>query len=82
MFKFIDRSPLLSNLIDTLSNLLARQRGLPIIIGIVLLFLGFVFQLINFFAPGAFVEFMSIVFNGVGILSALIGVVLATPLGR
>lgn len=82
MFKFIDRSSFLSKLIDTMSNLLARQRGLPIIIGVVLLSLGFILQLINFFAPGAFIEFLSIVFNGVGILSALIGVMLATPLGR
>lgn len=82
MFRWIDRSPFFSRLIDRLSNLAARQRGLPVVIGILMLMIGFVFQLVDFFLPVPLFQFLGIVFNGLGVITALIGLTLATPLGR
>ena len=36
MFKRIDRSPTLARLLERLSAALARQRGLPIVLGVIL----------------------------------------------
>ena len=43
MFKRIDRSPTLARLLERLSATLARQRGLPIVLGVILVVLLFVF---------------------------------------
>lgn len=82
MLRRIDEWKPLSRLIDGLSNLVARQRGLPVIIGIALILLALIFQVINFISPTPFIELLAILFNGVGIIAALIGLLLAAPLGK
>lgn len=82
MFQRIDQSRFLSQLLDRISNLAARQRGLPVVVGIALLFFGFILQLITFFVPIPLLAFIAILCNGIGILTALIGLLLATPLGK
>ena len=45
MFKRIDRSPALARFLENLSASLAKQRGLPIALGVLLVAISFVVQL-------------------------------------
>lgn len=82
MFKRIDQSAFLSRLIVRLGSLLSRQRGLPVVIGILLVIAGFVMQLANVYAESRLLELFSIITHNVGILVALVGLLLADPLGK
>jgi hypothetical protein len=82
MFKRFDESPFFIRLLQRLSTLLAKQRGLPIVIGIVLIALGFIVQLINLFINSPTLDFIQIVLHNVGIILSLVGVLLAQPLGN
>lgn len=80
--KRIDESKLLIRLLTRLSALLARQRGLPIVIGIVLVIVSFFLQVVDVFASSQALDLLGVIVQHVGILIALIGLVLATPLGK
>ncbi len=82
LIRWIDRSPLLINLLGRLSSLLARQRGLPILIGIILFAVGFFLQFINLSLNSPLVELLYVLFHNIGILTALIGILMAEPLGK
>ena len=82
MFKRIDRSMFLGRLLDRTSDVMSRQRGLPVIIGIVLVFVGLVAGLLNVVFRSPALEFIGILGYGVGTLTALIGLLMATPIGR
>jgi uncharacterized membrane protein len=82
MFNRIDRSTRLSKFLDNLSNTLARQRGLTVIIGIMLVIVSFVVQVIAVFAPSPALNLMGVIALHAGVLTALIGLLLVTPLGR
>jgi hypothetical protein len=82
MRRYLDRSTLLSNAISFLSNSLARQRGLVPVIGISFIAVGFILLLMNVFVGAAVIEFFGILLQGTGILLALIGLLLAEPLGK
>ena len=82
MFKRIDRSPTLSRMIERLSSLLARQRGLPVVLGIALVIIGFVIQVVNVALNSPLLEIIGLIFNSGGVLVALIGLLLAEPLGK
>lgn len=82
MLRRIDSSKFLSRLFDQLSSLLARQRGLPVVLGIGLIVIALLFQVANFFWPAPLFELTAILLNGVGVIAALVGLLLATPLGR
>ncbi|MCU0512645.1 MAG: hypothetical protein MUE40_08735 [Anaerolineae bacterium] len=82
MFRRIDESPLLNRLLQRVSTLLARQRGLPVVAGIALIITGFVLQLINLALNAPVVELIQVICQNGGILIALIGLLLAEPLGR
>lgn len=82
MFRRIDRSPFLARWIERLSTFLARRRGLPVVIGITLVLLSFLVQLLDVYAASQMLRVFGIVFQHVGILFALIGLLLAEPLGK
>lgn len=82
MLKKIDQSPTLSKLIEKAGLLLARQRGLPVVIGLSLVIIGFVFQIADIYTDSQLVELLGVVAQNVGILVALIGLLLADPLGK
>jgi hypothetical protein len=82
MFRRIDRSPLLSRLLEKLSTLLAKQRGLPVVIGIALVIIGFVLQLIDVYADNTLIRILGLIAHSGGVLIALIGLLLAEPLGK
>jgi hypothetical protein len=81
-FKSIDRSPGLAKLIANLSSLMAKQRGLPVVIGIALVIVSLVVQLLNVVVHSPVLEAIGIIVQHVGILAGLIGLLLAEPLGR
>ena len=81
MFKRLDQSPGLARLIEALGNFLTRQRGLPVVIGIVLVVISFVVQVLNVFVGSIVLEFIGVVVIHLGIISALVGLLLAEALG-
>jgi hypothetical protein len=82
MFKRIDQSPTLARLIERLSALLARQRGLPVVIGIALVIVSFIIQLIEVYTESRLLEVIGVITLNVGVLAALIGLLMAEPLGK
>jgi CHASE2 domain-containing sensor protein len=77
-----DRSPRIARLLETLSSALASRRGLPVLIGILLIVIAFVAQIIAWFAPSPALQCIWAITLHVGLLSALIGIVMSEPLGR
>jgi uncharacterized membrane protein len=82
MFRRIDRSTTLARWIERLSSFLSRRRGLPVVIGIIFVVVGFVFQLVEFYSPTPAVHLFAVIFHNLGVILALIGLLLAEPLGR
>ena len=82
MFKRIDRSPSLAKFIAFISEFLAKRRGLPVILGIGLVVLSFALQLIDEYAQSRMLHLLGIVFQNLGIIVALVGLLLAEPLGK
>lgn len=82
MLKRIDESEFLSSVLQKFSNGLARQRGLPVVIGIIFVIISFVLQSINVFADSNLLELLGVATHHLGVLIALIGLLLATPLGK
>jgi len=82
MLKRLDESKFLSNLLENVSNFVAKYRGLPILAGIALVFLGTVLLGANVFVESKAIEFVGIIIQGGGILTALIGIALATAIGE
>ena len=81
MFKRIDESPVLIRMLKRLSDLLARQRALPIIVGIACLVASWVLEYVNLALASTFVEVFQIFFHHFGIITALIGILVIEPLG-
>lgn len=81
MFKKIDQSNILLRLLQQLSSWLAKNRGLPIIVGIVLILVSTILQL---FSPGsdATLHTINLLLQNGGIIIALIGILLMEPLGK
>lgn len=82
MFKRIDESQWLASQIERLSNVLARRRGLPVVIGIILIVASLVLQTIDTFSPSEALKFVGLLSLHLGLLGALIGLLLAEPLGK
>lgn len=82
MFKWINESSVLARFLERLSATMAKQRGLPIVIGVLLVAVGFVVQVINIIDPSKTLELVwAITLHG-GLLLALIGILLVEPLGQ
>jgi hypothetical protein len=82
MFKSIDRSERLLRFVKSLSSALARYRGLPVVIGIIFVIIAFAIQIINVYADSQLLELLGVIVQYVGLLTALIGLLLADPLGK
>ncbi len=81
MLRWIDRSQFLSKLIERLSTLMAKRRGLPIVVGIVLVGFSFVLQVLDVYSASQTLQLAGVVTHHVGLLLAMIGLLLADPLG-
>ncbi|MCC6803933.1 MAG: hypothetical protein IT319_13705 [Anaerolineae bacterium] len=82
MFKRIDRSPALARFLERMSASLARQRGLPIVLGVLLVAISFVVQLINVYNPSQALDLIWTITHHLGLLFALIGLLVVEPLGQ
>lgn len=82
MFKRIDRSPTLARLLERLTAALARRRGLPIVLGVILVAISFVVQLINVYNPSQTLDLLWTLTHHLGLLLALIGLLIVEPLGQ
>lgn len=81
MFRQIDRSQRISGLIERLSAWLARRRGLPVVLGILLIIVSLILQIINGASPSAALDTAATLTLYLGLLLALIGIALVEPLG-
>lgn len=82
MFKRIDESSWLANRIASLSEFMAKRRGLPVVIGIGLIIVSFVLQLVDVYATSQTLHLIGVITLNLGILISLIGLLLADPLGK
>lgn len=82
MFKRIDRSSWLAKFIASLSEFMAKRRGLPVVIGIGLVLISFVLQILDVYSTSQTLHLISVVTLNIGILTALIGLLLSEPLGK
>ncbi len=82
MFKGIDRSPTLAHFLENLSASLARRRGLPIVIGVILVAISFIIQLVNVYSPSQTLNLLWTITHHLGLLFALIGLLMVEPLGQ
>lgn len=82
MFKRIDQSPAISRRLEALSGTLAKQRGLPIVIGVILIVISFIVQLVNFAVDAPALDVIWSITHHLGIIIALIGLLLVEPLGQ
>ncbi len=82
MFKRIDESSWLANRIASLSEFMAKRRGLPVVLGILLLIISFVLQVADVYATSQTLHLIGVITLNAGILIALIGLLLADPLGK
>ncbi|MBZ0306584.1 MAG: hypothetical protein K8I82_11000 [Anaerolineae bacterium] len=82
MIKRINRSKTLARLIEWLGEFLAKRRGLPVIIGIVLVVASFVIQIIDVYTPSQGLRLAGVITQNLGILTALVGLLLSQPLGK
>jgi hypothetical protein len=85
-----DASPRLSVMIDSLSSAMATQRGLPLLIGTVLLFVSWIAHAVvlailvssNTFDSQLYLLCIPFTILHVGLLAGFIGMMVATPLGQ
>jgi low temperature requirement protein LtrA len=82
MFRKIDQSPSLITALQKLSSVIARYRGLPILIGIVLVAISLVLSVLNLSAGSAIISLLQTLAHHIGIILALVGILMAQPLGN
>jgi hypothetical protein len=82
MFKRIDQSSFLARLLERTSATLARQRGLPVVIGLVLISFSFVLDLVNRGSPSSTLALLWSITHHLGLIIAFIGLLMIEPLGR
>lgn len=82
MFKRIDRSGFLARMLERLSATLARQRGLPVVLGVLLIGISFIVHLIGMASPSQLLTLIWSITHHLGLIIAFIGLLMIEPLGR
>jgi hypothetical protein len=82
MFKRIDQSPLLARFIAFISEFLAKRRGFPVVLGILLVIISLIVQLFDVYLGSKLLQVIGVVFQNLGIVIALLGLLLSEPLGK
>lgn len=77
----LDRSKKFSRRIEDASRWLSKRRGVVPVAGIGIVTVGVALLLVNVFVDIRLLEFTGILLQGVGTLTALIGLLLIEPLG-
>ncbi|MGQ9908976.1 MAG: hypothetical protein ACUVS2_09085 [Candidatus Flexifilum sp.] len=78
----IDQSSAIARLLERFSSSLARQRGLPVVIGLFLILISFAVHLADLSAPSPTLALIWSITHHLGLIIALIGLLLIEPLGR
>jgi hypothetical protein len=78
---YLDTSKTLYRFIVFVSETLAARRGLLPLIGIGMTIVGFTLLIVDVFAAHWVIELAGVLFQGLGIIIALIGLLLIEPLG-
>lgn len=81
MFRWIDRSPFLNRMIPRLTTLFSKNRGLPVLLGILFFVIGFILEVLNYALQIPILDLAQILFRNIGVLTALVGFLLIEPLG-
>ena len=82
MFRRIDHSSAIARFLEGLSAWLAKRRGLPTVVGVLLIIFSFVISLISVSNPSPMLDVIWSVTHHLGIIIALIGLMLVQPLGN
>lgn len=82
MFKRIDRSRTLGRWLERLSATLARQRGLPVVVGVAFIAFSFIISFVNVYVDSRLLELIWSVAHHLGLIVALVGLLLVEPLGK
>ena len=80
--KQVDQSSSLISLLTRLSSWLSKQRGLPIVIGIIFIAGGGILEFVNILYNNPLVSMIEVIFHHFGLITALVGIALLEPLGR
>jgi hypothetical protein len=78
----LNRSQRLGRGLSLLSGYLANFRGVPVLIGIVLTLVSLLLQILSYTLSSSGLSIIANVSLHVGIIVALIGILLAEPLGK
>lgn len=81
MFRMIDRSQFLLRVMARMSDLFSHKRGLPIVIGIFFVGFSLIVQSLAVFTDNNLIALLGVITHNLGVLIALIGLILVTPLG-
>jgi len=82
MFKRLDRSPAIARFFERFTSTIARQKGLPVLLGVGLVFISLILQSINVYVESKPIELIGVIILHAGIIIALLGILLADALGR
>jgi hypothetical protein len=82
MFKNLDRSRRVSQMLDQVSNTTAQRRGVPVLVGIALVVASFLFQSVGVFVDSRAIDLLGVICLHLGVLTSLIGILLFAPLGK
>jgi hypothetical protein len=78
----LDESPFLNRLLQTVSTRMAKQRGLPVIVGIAMILISMLVALLNVPLESKVLDAVYVVLHDGGIIVALIGLLMVEPLGK
>jgi hypothetical protein len=78
----LDESPFLNRLLQNVSTRMAKQRGLPVIIGIAMILISMLVALLNVALDIRVLDAVYVVLHDGGIVIALIGLLMVEPLGK
>jgi len=81
VFRRIDRSSSIARFLERLSAGLAKRRGLPTLIGVLLIVISFIISLISVYSPSQFLDLLWTITHHLGLIIGLIGLLLVQPLG-
>ena len=78
----LDESPFLNRLLQNVSTRMAKQRGLPVIIGIAMILISMLVALLNVALDVRLLDAVYVILHDGGIVIALIGLLMVEPLGK
>lgn len=82
MFKRLDNSPAIARFFERFTTTIARQKGLPVVLGVGLVIISLLLQSLNVYIESKPLELIGIIVQHAGIIVGLLGLLLADALGR